>query len=103
MPLLIAAIRSGTDPVGPLPDAAFHRTLEDQLVCPKCHVSYNLVVDYDRAVGRFFEQESRPLITMLRKAIFRGHGFGHRISHFETNGVIVRIYPTPQATPARPS
>ena len=93
MPLLIAAILTGTDPVGPLPEASFHRTLEDQLICPKCDATYNLVVDYDQAVGRFFEQESRALITMLRKAIFRGHGFGHRITHFETNGVIVKTYP----------
>jgi hypothetical protein len=91
----IAAILSGTDPVGPLPDAAIHRTLEDPLICPKCSVTYNLVVDYDQAIGRFFEEESRPLITLLRKTIFRGHAYGHRISHFETNGVVVNAFPTP--------
>jgi len=26
---------------------------------------------------------------MLRKTITRGHGVGHRITHFETNGVAV--------------
>ena len=50
--MTIAAIRSGTDPVGKLPEAAFHRWLETPLGCPKCDVSYNLVVDWDgRAAG----------------------------------------------------
>jgi hypothetical protein len=92
MKLTIAALRSGTDPVGPLPPAAFHRTLEEPLVCPKCHVSYNLVVDYDQSVGRFFEQESRPLILLLKKTILIGHSHGHRITHFETSGVVVKRY-----------
>ena len=35
----IAAIRSGTEPVGRLPEGAFHRTLETALCCPKCDVS----------------------------------------------------------------
>ena len=92
MKLTIAALRSGTDPVGPLPPAAFHRTLEEPLVCPKCHVSYNLVVDYDQSVGRFFEQESRPLIQLLKKTILIGHSHGHRITHFETAGVVVKRF-----------
>ncbi|QHN03946.1 hypothetical protein FTO74_11615 [Granulicella sp. WH15] len=92
MNLTIAAILSGTDPIGPLPEASFHRTLEDQISCPKCHLAYNLVVDYDRATGRFFEDESRPLIMLLRKAIFLGHGDGHRVTHFETSGVVVKRY-----------
>ena len=90
--LTIAAIRSGTEPVGKLPEAAFHRTLETPLGCPKCDVSYNLVVDFEQATGRFFEEESRGLIRMLKKAIFLGHGSGHRVSHFETSGVVVRRF-----------
>ena len=87
--MIIAAIRSGTDPTGPLPPATFHRTLEDPIYCPKCEASYNLVVDYDQAVSRHFEEESRRHLTMLRKAIFAGHSTDHRITHFETNGVVV--------------
>ena len=51
----IAAIKTGTDPVVPLPVAAFHRTLEEPIYCPKCEATYNLVVDYDWAVSRHFE------------------------------------------------
>jgi hypothetical protein len=88
--LTIAAIRSGTDPVGKLPEAAFHRTLETQLGCPKCDVTYNLVVDWEKATSRFFEEESRSLIRMLKKAIQIGHATNHRITHYETSGVVVR-------------
>jgi hypothetical protein len=88
----IAAIRSGTDAVGRLPEAAFHRTLETQLGCPKCDVSYNLVVDWERATSKFFEEESRGAIRMLRKAIQMGHGVGHRVTHYETSGVVVRSF-----------
>jgi hypothetical protein len=97
--LKIAAIRSGTDPVGKLPEAAFHRWLETPLGCPKCDVTYNLVVDWEQANGRFFEEESRGLIRMLKKAIFMGHGAGHRISHFETAGVVVKAFTPPKADP----
>jgi hypothetical protein len=90
--LTIAAIRSGTDPVGKLPDAAFHRTLETQLGCPKCDVSYNLVVDWERATSRHFEEEARGPIRMLTKAIQMGHGSGHRVTHYETSGVVVRSF-----------
>jgi hypothetical protein len=90
--LAIAAIRAGTEPVGKLPEAAFHRTLEMQLGCPKCDVSYNLVVDWEWATGRFFEEESRGLIRMLKKAIFMGHGSGHRVTHYETAGVVVKSF-----------
>jgi hypothetical protein len=85
----IAAIKAGTDPVAPLPAAAFHRTLEEPIYCPKCEATYNLVVDYDWAVSRHFEEESRRHVSLLRKTIMRGHGVGHRITHFETNGVVV--------------
>ena len=88
----IAAIRSGTDPVSKLPEAAFHRTLETQLGCPKCDVSYSLVVDWEWASERWFEEESRGPIRMLKKAIMMGHGAGHRISHYETAGVVVKSF-----------
>jgi hypothetical protein len=87
--MIIAAIKSGTDPVAPLPPATFHRTLEDPIYCPKCEATYMLVVDYDWAISRHFEDESRRHIAMLRKSIFRGHLAGHRITHFESNGVVV--------------
>lgn len=91
---IIAAIRLGTDPQGPLPPATIHRTLEDFLYCPKCDATYSLVVDYDWAVQRYFQEESRRHITLLRKAITHGHNYGHRITHFETNGVVVnRLQP----------
>ena len=88
----IVAIKMGTDPVAPLPRAAFHRTLEDPLYCPKCDATYSLVADYDWAVSRHFEEESRRHISLLKKTIFRGHGAGHRITHFETNGVVVQAH-----------
>jgi len=99
MKLTIAAIRSGTDPVGPLPMGAFHRTLEDPIHCPKCDVTYNLVVDWDQATDRFFAEDSRQLITMLRRTILRGHDAGHRITHFETSGAVVRHYTKDDAMP----
>ena len=89
MPLTIAAIRTGHDPVGKLPEGAFHTTLDRQLVCPKCSATYNLVVDYSASVSRFFKQESHRLLLMLQKAIHLGHANGHRCSHFETAGVVV--------------
>jgi hypothetical protein len=89
---MVAAIRSGTEPVGKLPEAAFHRTLETQLGCPKCDVSYNLVVDFAWASERWFEEESRGPIRMLKKAILMGHGAGHRVTHYETAGVVVKSY-----------
>ena len=92
MGMTIAAIRSGTDPVGKLPEAAFHRTLETSLGCPKCNVSYNLVVDWERATSRWFEEESRGPIQMLKKAIQMGHRSGHRVTHYETSGVVVRSF-----------
>jgi len=98
MPLIIAAIRSGTDPIADLPPAAFHRTLEDPIYCPKCEASYNLVVDYDQAVSRYFDNESRRHLAILRKAIMMGHTTDHRITHYETNGVVVISH-----TPPKPS
>jgi hypothetical protein len=104
MSLVIAAIRTGHDPVGKLPDAAFHRTLETQLLCPKCDVAYNLVVDYNAAISRFFDEESRRPILMLRKAIMQGHGNGHRVAHFETAGVVVTSFtPTRKPEPEKPA
>jgi hypothetical protein len=108
MDLILAAIRSGTDPIGKLPLGAFHRWLEDPIQCPKCTATYNLVTDWDSAVNRFFPEASRPLITLLRKAIFMGHANNHRVSHFETSGVVVRTFthpeppePTAPPTPTR--
>ena len=94
--MIVAAIRSGTDPIEPLPPATFHRTLEEPVYCPKCEATYMLVTDYDWAVSRHFETESRRHITMLRKAIFMGHSTDHRITHFESNGVIVTAHRAPK-------
>ena len=89
MGLVIAAVRTGTDPVGKLPEGAFHTVLPLQLTCPKCDATYNLLCDYQASLGRHFPEESRRLIHMLSKAIFIGHGDGHWVSHFETAGVVV--------------
>jgi hypothetical protein len=78
--------------VAKLPEAAFHRTLETQLGCPRCDVIYNLIVDWEQAGGRWFEEESRGLLRMLKKAIQMGHASGHAVSHFETSGVVVRSF-----------
>jgi hypothetical protein len=58
-------------------------------------VSYNLVAPWDEAVSKFFPESSRPLVTLLRKAVFLGHADNHRISHFETSGVVVRSITPP--------
>jgi len=96
MELTIAAIRSGTDPVGKLPLAAFHRWLEEPIICPKCDASYNLVTGWDQATDRFFSESSRRHLTLLRKAVFMGHGNNHRVTHFETSGVNVRSITQPE-------
>jgi hypothetical protein len=90
MAKMIAAIRSGTEPVGKLPEGAFHKWLEDPLRCTKCDVTYNLVADWDWATSRWFPEESRGPIRMLKKAVQMGHGSGHRVTHLETAGVVVR-------------
>jgi len=92
MSLTIAAIRSGTDPVGKLPEGSFHRWLDAPILCPKCDASYNLVVDFEQAASRWFPEDSRSLITLLRKAIFMGHSTDHRVTHFQTSGVIVESF-----------
>jgi hypothetical protein len=97
MRLKIAAIRSGTDPVGKLPSGSFPKTLETQLGCPKCDVSYTLVVDYDQAMDRWFPENSPALIRLLQKAIFMGHSTDHRVTHFETEGVVVTSFAVPRA------
>jgi len=96
MSLIIAAIRSGTDPIAALPPATFHRTLEEAIYCQKCEASYNLVVDYDWAISRHFATESRRHLAMLRKAIMMSHTTDHRTTHFETNGVIVTSHTPPK-------
>jgi hypothetical protein len=92
MSLVIAAIRTGHDPIGKLPEAAFHHWLDEPLTCPKCSATYNLVCDYNASVGRFFEEESCRLIMLLKKAIFLGHGNDHKVPHFETAGVVVTSF-----------
>ncbi len=96
--MIIAAIRSGTDPAAPLPPAAFHRWLEDPIYCPKCEATYILVLPYDDAISRHFANDSRRHLQMLRKAVMLGHSTDHRISHFETNGGVVTSHPTPKPT-----
>jgi hypothetical protein len=102
MPLILAAIRTGHDPVGKLPEAAFHHWMDTQLTCPKCDATYNLVVAYYQSVGRFFEEESRRPIAMLKKAIFLGHAGGHRVAHFESAGVVVTSFGAPEPAKAPP-
>jgi hypothetical protein len=103
MSITIAAIRTGYDPVGKLPEAAFHRQLDEQIACPKCDATYNLVVGFDESVSRFFEQESQRSILMLRKAVMQGHGNDHRIAHFETSGVVVTSFGSPRTEPDKAS
>lgn len=94
MGLRMAAIRTGTEPVRRLRIHSFPRVLDEQLLCPKCDVSYSLTVDWDEAANKWFNENARPLISMLKKAVFLGHGDGHRVSHFETEGVVVeRVVP----------
>jgi hypothetical protein len=87
--LKIAAVRSGTDPIGPLPSGSFPTTLDAQLVCPKCDATYSLIADWDQANDRRFEERSQPLIRMLKKSVMLSHGNDHRVTHFETEGVVV--------------
>ena len=101
MGLVIAAVQTGTEPVGRLPEGAFTTQLDLQLPCPKCSATYNLVCDYAASVGRFFEEESRRPIMMLRKAIMLGHGNGHRVTHFETAGVVVTSFVAEKVTTVR--
>ena len=95
MGLVIAAVQTGTDAVGKLPEGAFTTVLPEQLTCPKCDATYNLICDYEASVGRHFEAEARKLVMMLKKAIFLGHGDGHKVTHFETAGVVVRSFEAP--------
>lgn len=100
--MILAAIRTGTDPLASLPPAAFHRWLEEPIYCPKCEATYMLVTDYDQAISRHFENDSRRHLAMLRKAVMLGHSTGHRVTHFETNGVVVTSHapsPRPNLTP----
>jgi hypothetical protein len=98
----IAAIKSGTDPIAPLPRATFHRTLEEPIYCPKCEATYNLVVDYDWAVSRYFGNESRRHLAMLRKSITMGHTTDHRVTHYESNGVTVVGHAPPNPVELKP-
>ncbi len=97
---ILVALKSGTDPIGPLPPAAFHRTLETPLYCPKCEATYFVLADYDWASTRHFEEEARHHLALLRKTIRIGHDYGHHITHFETNGVVVTRHTLPDAPPS---
>jgi len=100
MPLRIAAIRSGTDPVRRLRIHSFPRVLEQHILCPKCDVTYTLTVDWDESNNKWFPEASRPLITLLKKAVHLGHSTNHRVTHYETEGVIVEsLRPEPPPTP----
>ena len=94
---ILVALKSGTDPIAPLPAAAFHRTLETPIYCPKCDATYFVLADYDWAVTRHFEEEARHHLALLRKTIRFGHDHGHRITHLETNGVAVTRHTQPDA------
>jgi hypothetical protein len=97
MHLKIAAIRSGSEPAGPLPGGAFHRWLEPPIACPKCEVTYNVAADWDQSNDRFFAEESGPLIQRLRKAVLMSHSTHHRATHFETSGVsVISLTPEPK-------
>ena len=96
MKLKIAAIRSGSDPVGKLPGGSFHRWLETPLICPKCDVTYNMAVEWEQANDRFFQESSRSLINLLKKAILMGHAGDHQVAHFETTGVVVKSITAPE-------
>jgi hypothetical protein len=85
--------------VGPLPEASFHRWLESTLSCPRCDVCYNLVVPWDDATDRFFEEQSQGPLRMLLKAIQMAHASGHAVSHYESAGVTVRSFIRPEAKP----
>jgi hypothetical protein len=42
----------------------------------------------------------------LRKAVFMGHSTDHRVTHFETEGVIVKSFVAPassETSPAKPA
>jgi hypothetical protein len=100
---IIAAIKSGTDPVAPLPPGAFTRQLDEAIYCPKCSVYYLLHADYEASVNRFFEQETRRHLSILKKAVMMGHDLDHRVTHFETNGVtVVRHVPEKIELPPMP-
>lgn len=96
---ILVALQTGTDPLAPLPPAAFHRTLEDPIYCPKCQATYYLLADYDWVTSRHFEEESRRYIAMLKKAIFLEHTTDHRTPHFETNGVVITRHTPPRPEP----
>jgi hypothetical protein len=61
-----------------------------------------LVLDYDHAISRHFATESRRHLQMLRKAVMLGHSTDHRITHFETNGVVVTSHTPPRTLPLPP-
>ena len=99
MSIQLAAVRSGSDPLASLPAGAFPRTLEDPIYCPKCDATYNVIADYDASVNKFFADDTRRHLSLLRKAIFLDHALDHRTTHFETNGVTVTGHRPPPPPP----
>ena len=63
---IIAAIKSGTDPIVPLPPGAFTRQLEDPIYCPKCDAYYLLIADYEASVNKFFDLAGRGCFRSAR-------------------------------------
>ena len=98
MDLTIAAIRSGTDPIGKLPPGAFHRWLDEPINCPKCDASYNLVAEWDQATNRW-PSKTAPAATSSSSAKPSSWATStdHRVTHFETSGVIVKSITPPQS------
>ncbi len=96
---ILVALQTGSEPVVPLPPAAFHRTLEEPIYCPKCQATYYLCADYDWVVSRHFEEDSRRHLAMLKKAIFLEHTTDHRTTHFESNGVVITRHRQPKPAP----
>ena len=77
MAKMIAAIRSGSEPVGRLPEGAFHKWLEDPLRCSKCDVTYNLAEanaklakkQYDVVVTDLVMEGRREGLDVMREAL----------------------------------
>lgn len=89
--------------MAPLPPGAFTRQLDELIYCPKCSVYYLLHADYEASVNKYFEQETRRHLSLLKKAVMMGHDVGHRVTHFETNGVtVVRHTPPNVVLPKMP-
>ena len=94
MNLRIAAIRSGTEPVRKLRVNTFARVLEQPLACPRCDTTYTVAVDWINPTTAGSPKPPAPHHPPLKNH-HHGHGAGHRVTHFETEGVIVESITTP--------